>query len=110
MEDLHERLATARRLIKNQLRHHVTSAKVAEDPTWDSVAFVNQTALRNAREDWHKLPSWAGTRDELVCLILDALREATQQVQEDFREHFPVAWLDKHLGDYLEAFQPEDLL
>jgi len=111
--DLHEQTeTTARRLLKNRLRHCVTSAKAERDDQWSTVAYVNQTALHNAQEDWTKiLASWAPeSRAELTVLVLRALREATLQVQEEFREHFSISWLDETMGAYLESFQPDDLL
>lgn len=113
MDGLYERTeTTARRLLKNQLRHCVTSAKAESDGQWSTVAYVSETAARNAQEDWaFVLTSWApDSRKELTILILQALRAAVRQVQEEFRGHFSVDWLDRTLGGYLESFQPEDLL
>jgi hypothetical protein len=113
VEGLYEQTeTTARRLLKNRLRHCVTSAKAESDDQWSTVAYVNKTAAHNAQEDWTKiLTSWApDSRAELTILILQALRAAVKQVQDEFRDHFPIDWLDQTLGGYLESFQPEDIL
>lgn len=104
--------ATARRLLKNRLRHCVTSTKAESDDGWSTLAYVSETAFRNAQEDWAKvLDSWAPTdREALYILILQALRAATTQVQEEFRGSFPIDWLDKTLAGFLETFEPGDIL
>jgi hypothetical protein len=103
--------STIRRLIKNELRHRVSSAKADTEDQWSLVAFVNETALRHSREDWAKLrSSWEGRDAELASLIVECLREAVADVEDEFREHVSLSWLDKTLSGYLESFRPEDIL
>jgi hypothetical protein len=113
MDDLRRQtLVTARRLLKNQLRHLITSTKAEDDDVWSSVAFVDKSAAKSAQADWAKIRSaWApGSREALTTLVLQALREAVNEVKDNHQEHLPGPWIDKIVGGYLETFQPDDIL
>lgn len=113
MDDLRRQtVATARRLLKNQLRYRVTSAKAEEDDQWSSVAFVDRSTIGSAQDAWAKIrDSWApDSHRELTELVLQALREAVADVKDNHQGHLPTPWLDDVLGRFLESFQPDDIL
>ncbi len=102
----------ARRLIKNRLKYCISLARVEDDDKWSSVALINDAAFRQARADWDRIiPAWGlGSREELITLVLKALREAVYQVQEDLHDHLPMSWLDWAIESFLDTFKLENLL
>jgi hypothetical protein len=112
MEDLRQyTVTTAKRLIKNSLRHHISSTRASEDDKWSSLAYVNEVVLRHAQEDWDKLKPFLDTESQVELeTLVRVTQEVVSQVREEFQGHCSTDWLDKRLGDWLEAFCPEDML
>lgn len=102
-------LDAARRLLKNRLRHLISSTKAEDDATWSSIAFVNEAAATSAQDDWNEFCSNAWVEGPPEELILTALGEAVADVRREHETHVSTAWLEELLESFQAKFKPSDL-
>ena len=102
-------IAAARRLLKNRLRHLISSTKVQDESRWSAIALVNEAAVASAQADWDELCSNAWVEGPPEELILTALGEAVRDVRKEHETHLSPSWLDELLANYQAKFKPSDL-
>lgn len=101
----------ARRLLKSRLRFCILSQLIEHDPGWVPAAEVERAIQDQAYEDWERArSSWAGSDLDLVTPVTEALREASKEVSESFRELVPGLVIDPHIHEFVEAFDPMALI
>jgi hypothetical protein len=97
-------LLAATRLFKSRMRYFVFQSKSESDQEgyWSLMLDVENDLLESAKAEWEEtLKDWGeGYQVELETLVRQAVKDASQSVEETLREEIP------EVGEILKEFVP----